>query len=157
MCTKMIQDISVYFERCFPYCKSNVCPDTTPYYKHPSEDKCVMQCPKGSMIDGNQCVSVNLCHSTCATCSVKNDASKCSGCSSTLSSLSFEYVNNQCNMKSNNNAQPLITVDKNTVLGTSYLKKVTYDSTVEQTSGTSLGSFLYSFNVIEFESFANSI
>ncbi len=32
-CRKIIQDISVYFEKCQTFCGSNLCPDDLPYFK----------------------------------------------------------------------------------------------------------------------------
>lgn len=33
ICRKIIQDISVYFEKCQTFCGSNLCPDDLPYFK----------------------------------------------------------------------------------------------------------------------------
>lgn len=49
-----------------------------------------------------------------------------------------------------NMAALLMMIDKNTVLGTSYLKNITVNtSTTVKLSGLSLNSFLYSINVID--------
>lgn len=55
-----------------------------------------------------------------------------------------------CVIPSANNAQLLITIDKNTALGSTLLKNVTYGSTVETTPNLQLSSFLYGENVIDF-------
>lgn len=63
-----------------------------------------------------------------------------------------------CAITATNNAQYLMTVNKNTVIGTSQLKSVVYNSITQATSGTLLSSFLYKENVIEFMTLgANSI
>lgn len=60
-------------------------------------------------------------------------------------------------MTSTNNAQYLITVDKNTIIGTSLLTSVDYNSLTESTSGVTLVSILYSENVIEFKSLMTNV
>ena len=62
-----------------------------------------------------------------------------------------------CSMTSTNNAQYLITVDKNTIIGTSLLTSVDYNSLTESTSGVTLVSILYSENVIEFKSLMTNV
>lgn len=53
--------------------------------------------------------------------------------------------------------QQLITIDKDTPIGTSYLNKVEYNAANSQTlSGTKLDSFLYTQNVIDFTQFSNN-
>jgi len=129
-CRKIVQDISLFYEKCSSFCGSNICP-TAPYFKHPSLNECVADCPNGYTESGNNCVPTQLCHSTCATCGTKNDATQCSTCSSTLtSSLVYDVLTppGSCSLPATNNAQLLLTVSKNTVLGTSLLKKVTYTS-----------------------------
>lgn len=78
----MIQDVSIFYEKCLPYCQSNNCPDTLPYYKHPSQSICVNQCPAGYIEAGQNCNPVDYCHSTCATCSLKLDPLQCASCQS---------------------------------------------------------------------------
>ena len=55
-CRKIIQDISVYYEKCFTFCGSNLCPDDLPYYKLLGPNECVAKCPHGYKEDGNNCV-----------------------------------------------------------------------------------------------------
>lgn len=55
-----------------------------------------------------------------------------------------------------NNAQLLITVNKNTLLRTSTLKSVTYNSILNSTTGTPLSSLLYSQNIIDFNGLTNN-
>lgn len=62
-----------------------------------------------------------------------------------------------CSMTSTNNAQYLITVDKNTIIGTSLLTSVDYNSLTESTSGVTLASILYSENVIEFKGLMTNV
>jgi hypothetical protein len=59
-------------------------------------------------------------------------------------------------MVSSNNAQFLLTINKNTALVTSKLKSVVYNGMTVATSGSLLSSFLYKENVIEFTAFSNS-
>lgn len=51
-------------------------------------------------------------------------------------------------MTASNNAQFVITVNKDTVLGNSLLKSVNYNGNSEAGTGISLSSFLYKENVI---------
>ncbi len=54
----MIQDISIYFEKCPVYCGSNNCPDTGPYYKNGALAQCVNNCnPTYADIPNLKCVS----------------------------------------------------------------------------------------------------
>lgn len=46
-CRKIIQDISLFYEKCASFCGSNDCPANTPYYRHPVDAKCVLDCPDG--------------------------------------------------------------------------------------------------------------
>lgn len=53
---------------------------------------------------------------------------------------------------------PIMSIDKNTILGTSLLKNVTYNTNIiASTSGTTLSSFLYTQNTIEFSSLTNNL
>ena len=79
-----------------------------------------------------KCIPSKFCHSQCGTCSVKNNATKCTSCSSSLQILSYlpftvGQTESSCSMISTNNAQILMTVNKNTVIGSSILKSVTYN------------------------------
>ena len=141
-CRKILQDVAIYYEKCQTYCTSNDCPNTQPYFKHPTESRCVTDCPDGYTESGNLCVSTELCHSTCGTCSVKNNQTKCSTCSSTLTSLVYNTLTppGSCSLPATNNAQSLMTVNRNTVLGTSSLKNITYNSGTQSTSGTVLSA-----------------
>ena len=49
-----------------------------------------------------------------------------------------------CSLTLTNNAQLLITVNKNTLLRTTALKSITYNSLQYSTTGTALSSLLYS-------------
>jgi hypothetical protein len=115
----------------------------------------------------NLCVPTQLCHSTCGTCQINNDPSQCSACSSTLStSLStptFTYNTltppGACTLPTTNNAQLLMTVNKDTLLGnTSPLKNVTYNTATHSTVGTPLSGLtgLYKLNVIDFSTLSSN-
>ena len=52
----MVQDISIYFEKCSPFCNSNNCPNIEPYYKDPFSDLCVNDCADGYTEVGDLCV-----------------------------------------------------------------------------------------------------
>lgn len=53
----MIQDITIYYEKCLPYCGSNDCPDIMPYYKQLNTLQCVSDCsPYFADTVGLQCV-----------------------------------------------------------------------------------------------------
>jgi hypothetical protein len=76
-------------------------------------------------------------------------------CSSTSLSLNYNSIgvglSAACSIITTNNAQSLITVNKDTILGTSLLKSVTYNTaTTESTPNITLSTFLYKQNVIEF-------
>jgi hypothetical protein len=148
--------VSLYAEKCHSFCGSKLCPDLTPYFKLDGVNECVADCPNGFTEDGDLCVPTKLCHSTCGTCSIKGDPTKCSTCSSTFSS-SFAYNTltppGSCTLPVANNAQLLMTVNKDTVLGTSPLKNITYNTSVtHSTSGTALSALpsLFILNVIDF-------
>lgn len=49
-----------------------------------------------------------------------------------------------------------MTVNKDTILGTSLLKNVIYNSVTQSVSGTALNTFLYTANVIEFMSWTST-
>jgi hypothetical protein len=59
---------------------------------------------------------------------LKNDATQCSACSSALTSLNYAAASGTCSITATNNAQYLLTINKNTVLGTSEVKSVVYNS-----------------------------
>ena len=153
-CRKIVQDISLYFEKCSSFCQSNDCPVSLPYFKHPINPVCVSDCPDGYTEVGDLCVETKFCHSTCGSCTVMNDATKCTSCSSTLGSLVYQsfavgVTESSCAMTTTNNAQLLMTVNKDTALGgTSHLKGVNYNS-IPETTLTPLSAFLYTQNVIE--------
>lgn len=57
-CRKMIQDVTIYYEKCQSYCGSNDCPATEPYYKHRTDLRCVNLCtPDFADIPNNVCVN----------------------------------------------------------------------------------------------------
>lgn len=87
----MLQDISIYYEKCLPICNSNICPDAMPYFKDLNVDQCVASCGPNNYADLDTkhcvadcktgyteqvsdytCVAFSFCHSTCATCSTNN-------------------------------------------------------------------------------------
>lgn len=97
-CRNVIKDIAVYYEKCQSFCNSNICPDTLPYYKHPTLDQCVSdcspfgmygeiltnscvtQCSLGRTPSGSICVDYAFCSSTCATCLQKIYVNTCTSC-----------------------------------------------------------------------------
>ena len=123
-CRKQLQDISLYSQKCADYCLSNNCPDLTPYYQDPFASRCIDDCPDGYTESGTTCVPLEMCHSTCGTCTVKSDPNQCTSCSSSFTSLAYApfatgATVGSCAVTATSNAQLLITVNKNTVLGTS--------------------------------------
>ena len=148
----MLQDITIYAEKCKSLCGSNVCP-IMPYYKDPNALQCISICPIGYI--GNPttfaCDPVLLCHSNCTTCNAKNDPAQCSSCTSTLTELNTATESSgSCVLPISNNAQWLMTVNKQTGLN-SFLKNVTYDSPAATiTSPTTDLTNLYHGNVIDF-------
>lgn len=151
----MIQDITIYARKCKQLCNSNDCP-VTPYFKDPDFEKCITICPAGYIGNVDVCDPVQFCHSTCATCTTKNNANACSTCSSTLTELNYvaSAVTGPCTLVANNNAQLLQTVNSATILGTSYLKNITYNTNTQITTGT-LSSF-YTGQVIDFKSLTSN-
>lgn len=99
-----------------------------------------------------------MCSSTCNTCTANNDPSSCSGCSSTLTSLDYDplLAPSQCAMTSTNNAQLLTTIDANTLIGSSYLTNVTFNSIVYNTPTNALSSLLYKNNILDFMNLSNN-
>lgn len=92
---------------------------------------------------------------------VKNDASSCSSCPSTITQLSYDALPGvtgpgACSLTMTNNAQLLMTVNKNTVLRTSSLKSVTYNALLHSTTGTLLSSLLYTQDIIDFNSLTSN-
>jgi hypothetical protein len=71
--------------------------------------------------------------------------------------LATGVTSSTCAILTANNAQLLLTVDKNTALGSSALKSVIYNTITQSTSGTILSSFLYKENIIEFSSLTNNL
>ena len=62
-----------------------------------------------------------------------------------------------CALTPKKNAQFILTVNKDTIIGSSELKSVTYNTSLtEITAATVLRSFLYTQNVIEFKSLASN-
>ncbi len=120
-------------------------------------------CEIGYTEVGNYCSPTSLCHSICDTCTVNNDTTKCSNCLSSLMSyqlpLPTSLAPGQCLFTLTNKAQYLFTIDKDTILGTSYLKNVTVNVTnILSTSGSSLTTMLlYSVNVIEMIGLSSNI
>jgi hypothetical protein len=172
----MVQDIVIYYEECDDVCGSNVCPETGNYFKHISLDECVSgctpdyadatsqscvaDCPNGYTENEveKSCAQFEFCHSTCGTCSVNSDASKCLTCTSALTgtyaSFPTEQTYGPCAVAANNNAEYLLTVNENTVIGsgTAKLTSVTYNN-IPITAAIALSTFLYTQKVIEFSPF----
>lgn len=106
-----------------------------------------------------KCIPTKFCHSTCSSCTVKMDSAKCSACSSTLTALAYNSLSGEgvCSLPATNKAQILTTINKNSVLQSSYLNKVTYNGVAQSASGTVLGSLLYNGqNVVEFMSLTSN-
>lgn len=109
------------------------------------------------------CVPFELCSSTCATCATKIDPSQCTACSSTFtSSLVYEpfgagITESSCTFASTNNAQHLLTINKNSAIGSNNLKSVKINSVSQSTLGTPLSQIAYSQNVIEFMALTSNI
>lgn len=107
--------------------------DCNPDFADSTTYSCVSDCPNGYTENGNSCSQFEFCHSTCATCSEKADSTKCLTCPSSLNWVYNVFFVGQtastCSINSNNNAQFLMTVDKDTTLGsgTPGLVSVTYN------------------------------
>ena len=97
---------------------------------------------------------MQFCHSTCGQCTSKLVNNQCSSCSSSFLSYTTPIPAvgspSSCLMSATNNAQFLLIIDKETILGVSYTKSVLFNSNNVSTSGIPLSSLLYSQNVIEF-------
>ena len=108
--------------------------DCSPQYSDATH-KCVADCPNGyteTLL--NSCTTFEFCHSTCGECALKNNANECSTCSSTLA-LSYQpfttlQPTGPCVITPTNNAQYLLTVNKDTLLGSSQLISVTYNTSI---------------------------
>ena len=76
-------------------------------------------CPNGYTESGTDCVKTAFCHSTCGECAVKNDANQCSTCLSTLG-LNYNTLigPGACVIPTTNKAQHLLTINKDTLIGT---------------------------------------
>ncbi len=108
-----------------------------------------------------KCIPTSFCHSSCSTCSADNNANKCTACSSAMTDLNYAgfgagLTEGSCSMTATNNAQLLMTINKNAVLGTTVLKSVGYNGITESTSGTVIGTFLYSSNIITFKNLTSN-
>ena len=122
---------------------------------------CVSDCPDGYTENTNYCTPTAFCHSTCQICALKNDPAQCTTCSSTFAlayqSFTTKQTEGTCALTPTNNAQFILTVNKDTIIGSSELKSVTYNTSLtETTADTVLSSFLYTQNVIEFKSLASN-
>jgi hypothetical protein len=97
---------------------------------------------------------MQFCHSACNQCTNKLLANQCNSCSSSFLTYTTPTPAvgspGSCLMSTTNNAQFLLTIDKQTVLGVSNTKSVLFNGNNVSTSGTVLSSLLYSQNVIEF-------
>ena len=118
-------------------------------------------CPDGyTEGSSNDCVPFQFCTAECATCNVPNDVtSVCATCPSSMSNLAYNTLSTPgpCVLTTNNNAQHLITVNKDTELVTSALQSVTFNGATQSTSGDTLGTVnLYKQNVIEFMTLTSS-
>ena len=91
------------------------------------------------------------------------DSTQCMACSSTFSSsLVYEpfgvgVTESSCTFAPTNNAQYLLTINKNSVIGSNNLKSVKINSVSQSTLGTSLSQIAYSQNVIEFMALTSNI
>ena len=109
---------------------------------------------------------MEICHSSCSACTVKNNPNQCSSCSSTLASLAYNAFaaginSSACTLTTNNNAQFLLTINKDTTLGTGSagvpgLTSVTYNGITASTSGTALSTLMYTQKVIDFSTFSTT-
>lgn len=70
--------------------------------------------------------------------------------------FSTGVTQSSCTFASDNNAQYLLTIDKNSIIGSNSLQSVSANFTTTSTSGTILGDFLYFENVIEFMSLTSN-
>lgn len=149
---RSISDVSVYVMRCQKGCTA--CKNNT---------STCLACEANYFFNNatKKCIPTMFCHSTCDSCSVDSSSSKCTACSSSIASLNYVAflpgkTEGSCSMQATNNAQLLMTINKNSVLGTTTLKSVLYNSLSESTSGLVLSSFLYSQNVIDFKSLTSN-
>lgn len=153
-CTqRSISDVSVYIMKCqqgCTACKNNsvTCLACAPNYSFNNATK--------------KCIPTTFCHSSCDSCSEDSLSNKCTACSSTIAALSYGNspsagTPGACSMTATNNAQVFMVVNKNTVLGSSLLTSVTYNNGItEATSGTVIGTFLYTNNVIDFKTLTSN-
>lgn len=125
-------------------------------------NECLTQCPYGRTEDDTNkiCVDFAFCSSQCNTCTTTNDPTKCIDCpTSSIANLSLNYLSTSgegsCALTSTNNAQHLITIDKNSLLGTT-IKSVTFNGASYATPTNILAATLYSRNVIEFSSLSSN-
>ncbi len=93
---------------------------------------------------------------------MRDDPNQCLTCSSGLGSFAYAAFPvgqsvGPCSMTPTNNAQYLMTINKNTAIGTSLLS-VSYSSTLTQsTVGTLLSLFLYNGDVVDFQSLTSNV
>lgn len=75
-----ISEVSVYIMKCAQGCTA--C-KTNAYT--------CLACEPDYILDSltKKCIPTKFCHSRCGTCSIKNDATKCTSCSSSLQSLNY--------------------------------------------------------------------
>jgi hypothetical protein len=164
----MVQDIAVYFSKCHDWCLSKNCPSIATYYKEMNSPTCLADCPVGFTENSNDCVVMEMCHSTCATCNAKDNSAACLTCPTTTG-LAYDafatgVTSAACTLTTNNNAQFLITVNRNTALGPGTagnpgnpgLTSVTYDENTANTQGTLLSSLMYTQKVIDFSTFTTN-
>ena len=90
-----------------------------------------------------------MCHSTCATCNTNYLSTGCATCPSSATMVYNAFATgvttSSCTLTTNNNAQLLITVGKNTALGTGTpgLTSVTYNGITNSVATTLLGGLMY--------------
>lgn len=104
---------------------------------------------------------VGLCHSSCDTCSIKEDQTKCSSCTSAnllyATPLPASGAAGSCTVATNDKWVEFMTINKNTVIGASALTSVTYNgNVVASTSGAALNTVIYTQSTIEFISLTSN-
>lgn len=103
-----------------------------------------------------------MCHSACGTCSAKDNSASCLTCPTTAGLTYNAFgtgVNSAaCTLTTNNNAQFLVSVNRNTALssgtpGNPGLTSVTFNGITANTPGTLLSGLMYTQKIIDFSTF----
>jgi hypothetical protein len=150
--SRSISDVTVYIMKCQKGCSACKNNSVT----------CLI-CEMGYFFNNStkKCIPTNFCHSSCDTCSEDGSSAMCTSCSTNITALNYGNspsagTPGACSMTSNNNAQVFMVINKNTVLGSSLLTSVTYNSTTQSTAGMVIGAFLYTQNVIDFKTLSSN-